>query len=201
VGAVTMNSARVASISAERDKWTRQAFDASTAAAKDLVGALGPIRPTTPIGKLTVAEWGWIATSAISAWVATRAEQATTEGWNLEQTIRTLSSGPDINPWDIGSVVAILPKLPEACGDGFNWSKPIGDWSKETIAEFLLNAFRLVQRANIARDFVEAQVASKPVGAETTAREGNAAQLMAREKAAASNPTTVITGCDSDCPF
>jgi hypothetical protein len=199
-----MKPARIASISAERDEWLRRATGAAVAAAKDVVSATGPIRPTMPIGKLTVSEWGWIVSSAIWAWVATRAQQAATEGWDLEQTIRTLSSGCDINPWDTGSVMAILPRLPEVCGDGFDWAKPIGDWSKETISEFLLVAFRLVLRANIARDVVEAHVANRPVGADVIAHEVNAAHVITAEIAAASNPTppsAESTASDSDCPF
>jgi hypothetical protein len=199
-----MKPARIASISAERDEWLRRATAAAIAAAKDVVGATGPIRPGVPIGKLTVSEWGWIVSSAIWAWVATRAQQAATEGWDLEQTIRTLSSGSDINPWDTGSVMAILPRLPEACGDGFDWAKPIGDWSKETISEFLLVAFKLALRANIARDVLEAQVANRPVGADAIAHEVNSVHVITAEMAPASNPTTTsaeFTVSDSDCPF
>jgi hypothetical protein len=196
-----MKPARIASIGAERDEWLRRATAAAIAAAKDLVGAMGPIRPSMPIGKLTDSEWGWIVTSGNSAWVATRAEQAATEGWDLEQTIHTVSSGSDINPWNAGSVMAILPRLPEACGDGFDSSKPIGDWSKETVAEFLLNAFRLVLRANVARDVVEAQVASRPFGPKAIARK---LDVTVGEKAAASNPIATsaeFAASDSDCPF
>jgi hypothetical protein len=199
-----MKPARIAPISAERDEWLRRATAAAIAAAKDVVGATGPIRPSMPIGKLTVSEWGWIVSSAIWAWVATRAQQAATEGWDLEQTIRTLSSGSDINPWDTGSVMAILPRLPEACGDGFDWAKPIGDWSKETISEFLLVAFRLALRATIARDVLEAQVANRPVGADVIAHEVNAVHVIAAEMASASNLDTTpgeFTVSDSDCPF
>ena len=69
--------------------------------------------------------------------------------------------------------MAILPMLPEACGEGFDWSTPIGEWPKETIAEFLLVAFTLVMRANAARDVVEAQGEGKPINPDLIARQIN----------------------------
>ena len=166
-----MRPARVASIHAERDAWTRRAFGASVVAAQDLIGATGPIRPHTPIGNLGKDQWGWLVSTAVSAWVSIRAEQATEEGWSAEATIHTLSVTPE--PWDVGSVMAILPMLPEACGEGFDWSTPIGEWPKETIAEFLLVAFTLVMRANAARDVVEAQGDVKPINPDLIARQIN----------------------------
>jgi hypothetical protein len=188
--------ARIAAISAERDDWLRRATAAAIAAARDVVGETGLIRPSMPIGKLTISEWGWIASAAISAWVATRAEQAATEGWDLEQTIRTVSSESDIDPWDTGGVMAILPKLPEACGEGFDWSKPIGDWPKEMIAEFLLVAFKLIWRGMIARAVIEGQVAGRPVRVDVIGREDNAAAGKSMMPVAEFSATS-----DSDCPF
>jgi hypothetical protein len=174
-----MKPARVASIHAERDVWTRRAFDASLAAVQDLVGEMGPIRPSTMISKLGKAEWGWIIGAAISAWVKARAEQAVDEGWDLERTIHTLRSTPE--PWDTGAVMAILPMLPEACGDGFDWAKPIGEWPKETIAQFLLTAFTLMMRANVASAVVEAQGTVNPnvIARETNAAAGNPMMTIA----------------------
>ncbi len=86
-----MKTARIASISAETDAWLRRATAASIAAAKDLVATQGPIRSSTPAGRLTDFEWGWIVSTVIWAWVSTRAEQATTEGLDVERAIRVSS--------------------------------------------------------------------------------------------------------------
>ena len=48
-----MKTARIASISAETDASLRRATAASIAAAKDLVATQGPIRSSTPAGRLT----------------------------------------------------------------------------------------------------------------------------------------------------
>jgi hypothetical protein len=131
------------------------------------------------IGKLGRAELGWMTGAAISAWVRVRGEQAVDEGWDMERTIHTLRSTPE--PWGTGAVMAILPMLPEACGDGFDWAKPIGEWPKETIAQFLLTAFTLIMRANVARAVVEAQGTDNPsvVARETNAAAGNPMMTIA----------------------
>ena len=111
---------RHAAISADRDRWTKQAFDAGIAAAKDLIGTDGPIRPGVPVGRLTESEWGWIVSTVVSAWVRIRSEQAASEGWNYERAAHTTRLEPD--PWVQGAVASILPKLVEACPD-LNWGK------------------------------------------------------------------------------
>ena len=111
---------RLAAISADRDRWTKQAFDAGIVAAKDLIGTDGRIRPGVPIGRLTKSEWGWIVSTVVSAWVRIRSEQAASEGWNYERAAHTTGLEPD--PWVQGAVASILPKLVEACSD-LNWGK------------------------------------------------------------------------------
>jgi hypothetical protein len=171
-----MRKSKPAAIAADRDKWMRQATAASIAAAKEVVGVDGPIRLHSPVGRLGDDEWGWICSSAVWAWIATRAEQAATEGWDEEGAIRTTGLEPD--PWLAGAIVAILPKLFEACPE-LDWSQPVGAWSKAAIAEFLLAAFGLIQRAFAARDVAEARVGSK-TNADVVAREMNAAAGAAR---------------------
>ena len=56
-----------------------------------------------------------------------------------------------------GFSLALLPKLAEACPN-LDWAKPIGEWPRETMAEFLLAALGLLRRAMIARDFSERQL-------------------------------------------
>jgi hypothetical protein len=165
-----MKNARLASITAEQDKWIRRATVVSIAAAKDLVTPQGPIRSTTQVGRLGDDEWAWLASTIVSGWISTRAEQAASEGLDPERAIRTTKLTPD--PWDVGTIRSILPELAKSCA-GFDWSKPASAWSKDELAQFLLTGFDLIQRAVAARDIVEEQVAGKPISADVTARQIN----------------------------
>jgi hypothetical protein len=175
-----MRRARLAAISADRDRWTTQAFDACLAAAKDLVGVEGPIRPGVAVGRLVAAEWGWLVSTVVSTWVRTRSEQAATEGWNYERAAHSVPVEPD--PWLEGAVRGVLPKLAEACPD-LDWSQPVGEWPKNDVVAFLLAAFGLIQNAIAARDAAE-----NPPGAG-----GADPDLVARElNGAAGNPLMTI---------
>jgi hypothetical protein len=167
-----MKNARVSAITAENDEWVRRAIAASIARAKDLVTPQGPIRSNTAIGRLGDSEWGWLTSSIVWGWIATRGEQAASEGLDPERAARTTKLDPD--PWDTGAIKAILPELAKSCA-GFDWWKPANTWSKDELAEFLASAFALIQRAMAARDLVEEQLAGKPVSADVTARQMNGA--------------------------
>jgi hypothetical protein len=164
-----MRGSKQAALHAHRDDWTKQAFAACVAAAKDLIGAEGPMRPFSPIGKLGDDEWGWVVSTVVWAWISTRAEQAAAEGWNIERAIRATGLEPD--PWLAGAVASILPKLAEA---ELDWSQPIGAWSKDDVVALLLAAFGLTQRACAARDAAEEQIAGR-TSPDVVARELNAA--------------------------
>ena len=84
-------------------------------------------------------------------WISTRAEQAATESIDTERAIRMTALDPE--PWDAGAVTAILPELAET--PDIDWSKPLAEWSRETMVEFLLTAMRLIRKAMIARDISE----------------------------------------------
>jgi hypothetical protein len=132
--------------SALEDVWQRRATATAIAAARKIVSG-GTVPPGTPIGRLSDVEWGWIAASILFGWISTRAQQATGEGWSLEQTVR--STGLDPDPWDAGVVATILPELADI---GLDWSKPLKDWPRETMVEFLLKALALTRTALTARD-------------------------------------------------
>jgi hypothetical protein len=188
-----MRSNRRSAISADRDKWTKQAFDAGIAAAKDLIGTEGPIRPGVPVGRLTESEWGWIVSTAVSAWVQMRSEQASVEGWNCEGATHATGLEPD--PWVQGAVASILPKLVEAC-PGLDWGKAVGEWEKNDVVAFLIAAFGLIQHALAARDAAD----NSPGAA------GASPDLVPRElNAAAGNPLMTVAEFreldDSDAPF
>jgi hypothetical protein len=134
------------------DDWQRKATDAAIAAARNIVlGDDAAVNKNAPVGRLSDTEWGWIIGAVIFAWIRTRAEQAAAEELDTERAIRL--TGLDKNPWDAGAIAAILPELARC--RGVDWSKPLGDWSREAMIEFLLETLRLVRRGMIARDFGE----------------------------------------------
>jgi hypothetical protein len=149
--------------------WQRQATAEAIAAARAVIGS--PIPPGTPIGRLSDTEWGWLVAGILFGWISTRARQATSENLDTEQTIRRIALEPD--PWDAGAVEAILPELADALPD-FDWSRPVMDWPRQAMTEFLLVALRLVGRAQEARDSSDRGVTRKTT-AGTIAREANAA--------------------------
>jgi hypothetical protein len=159
------------SLSAIEDEWQRRATAAAIAGARGVVQMDGPIPPGTPIGRLSDAEWGWITAAILFGWIRTRAEQAAAEQLDTEQTIRLTALDPE--PWDAGAVAAILPELADACS-GIDWLKPIGEWPRDTMIEFLLTAMRLIRKAQIARDLSEKGV-TRQSGASAIARQANAA--------------------------
>jgi hypothetical protein len=153
------------------DIWQRKATEAAIAAARGVIRNDGAIPPGTPVGRLSDIEWGWIVSAILFGWIAVRAEQASSEQLDTEQTIRM--TGLDPEPWDAGAVMAILPDLANARA-GIDWSQPLSTWSKETMAEFLLIAMRLIRKAMIARD-LSAKGITRKSSASTIARQANAA--------------------------
>jgi hypothetical protein len=134
-------------ITDHENEWLDRATAAAIAAARRVVTRDQVIPISTPIGRLSDVEWGWIVSSIIFAWIGVRAEQATVEGLDVEQSIRT---GVSPDPWDAGAVAAILPKLADAVA--IDWSKPLSDWPRETMVQFLSTALGLVGEALAARD-------------------------------------------------
>jgi hypothetical protein len=152
------------------DAWQRRATAAAIATARQVIQIDGPIPLGTPIGRLGEVEWGWIVAAILFGWIATRAEQAVSEQLDTELTIRMTGLDPD--PWDAGAVVAILPELADTLG--IDWSKPLADWPRETMVEFLTTALALIRKAVIARDLSDKGVTRKS-SANTIARQANAA--------------------------
>jgi hypothetical protein len=157
--------------SALEDAWQRRATAAAIEAARGVVQMDGPVPPGTPIGRLSDTEWGWVLAAMLFAWISKRAEQATVERLDVEQTIRLTTLDPQ--PWDAGAVAAILPELADACS-GLDWTKPLTAWPKDDIIEFLLKAMPLIRKAMIARDLSEKGISRKS-SASAIARQANAA--------------------------
>jgi hypothetical protein len=160
------------SLSVLEDRWQRDATAAAIEAARGVVQMDGPIPPGTPIGRLSDTEWGWVLAAMLLAWIGKRAEQATAENFDTERTIRMTALDPQ--PWDAGAVAAILPELADACADTVDWSKPLAEWPRETIIEFLLKAMPLIRKAMIARDLSDKGI-TRQSSASTIARQTNAA--------------------------
>ena len=152
------------------DAWQRRATEAAIAAAR-VVNPDGPIAPLTPVGRLSDLEWGWLAAAILFGWISTRAQQATAEHLDVEQTVRTSGIEPD--PWNAGAVLAILPELAEAYPN-LDWSLPLAAWPKEAMAEFLLTALQLIRPALAARDLTEQGITRK-TSSSAIARQANAA--------------------------
>ena len=130
------------------DIWQRRATAAAIVAVREMIRDGDAIPPATPASQLCDLELGWLIAASLFAWIKTRAEQATAEGWDTEMTLRI--TGLDPQPWDAGAVESILPEL-GALPD-VDWSKPITSWPKDQMVSFLLEALRLINAAMIARD-------------------------------------------------
>jgi hypothetical protein len=135
-------------LSEREEEWQRQATAAAISAVRKVTsGNDAVVNENIPVGRLTDSQIGWIAAAAISAWIVKRAEQATAEGLDTERVIRATGYDPD--PWDVGAIAAILPKLAETHHD---WLKPFVQWSHEEMAALLADALKLVRVGIIARD-------------------------------------------------
>jgi hypothetical protein len=151
------------------DAWQRRATAAAIAAARKVVSN-GAIPAGAPIGRLGDTEWGWLVSALLFGWIATRAEQAVAEEIDSELAVRMTGLDPD--PWDAGTVTAILPELAETAK--VDWGLPLAQWPRETMLGFLLTATRLIRKAEIARDLSGCGV-TRQSSADVIAREANAA--------------------------
>jgi hypothetical protein len=132
----------------KEDAWQVKATEAAIAGARKIALNSTGLPPMTPISKLSDLQWGWIVTAAIFGWIQTRVEQAIAEGLDQEQAVRQTGLTP--SPCDVAVVRSILPELAEKAA--IDWSQPLEAWSKDTMASFLLLAWRLISAAEIARD-------------------------------------------------
>jgi hypothetical protein len=137
----------MAKITQNEDEWQRRATAAAIGAARRIVADCQGLNPATSVSKLADYQWGRIVAAIIFEWISVRVEQAATEGLTVEQAVRRSAFSPD--PCDQGAIAAILPQLGALPID---WSKPLQDWPRETVLDFLTAAFGLIQQAMAARD-------------------------------------------------
>ena len=143
MGAGIMNE-----ITKKEDAWQQKATDAAIVAVRKIALNSTGLPPTTPVGRLTDLQWGWLVTAAIFGWIQTRCQQAIEEGLDQEQAVRLTGLMP--SPGDVAVVTSILPMLADQAG--IDWALPLKAWSKDTMTNFLLMAWRLIEAAEIARD-------------------------------------------------
>jgi hypothetical protein len=134
-------------ISKWEDEWQRRATNGAIAAARKIALGNGPLM-NTPVGRLTDHEWGAIVTATISGWIEARVQQAIAEGLDQERMVRLTGVAPD--PRDVAVVRSILPALADKAN--VDWSLPPQAWSKDTMTSFLLLAWELIKKAEVARD-------------------------------------------------
>jgi hypothetical protein len=142
VGRLTVNET-----SKKEDEWQRRATAAAIAGARKITLANKSLT-MAHVGRLNDTEWGWIVTAAIFGWIETRCEQAIAEG--LEQAKAVRLTGLTPSPCDVAVVSSILPTLADTAG--IDWALPLNAWSKDTMVNFLLLAWQLIEQAEIARD-------------------------------------------------
>jgi hypothetical protein len=125
----------------------RRATAAAIAAVRNVID--GDVIPkAASVGRLTDVELGWLVSTALFAWISARAEQATAEGWDTEETLRAIGDDPEA--WDAGAAACVLPELAKL--EGVDWNRPVGSWPKDTVIRFLLTGMKLITAAMAARD-------------------------------------------------
>ena len=135
-------------ISKNEDEWQRRAMEQSIAGARKVVMGSKQIPSVQPIGTLTEQQWGFIVTQVIFEWITVRCEQAAAENLDMETACRQWPpSAP--RPCDVGAIKAILPRL---AGLPVDWTKPLNDWSRDTMLMFLTAAHEMICEAMTARD-------------------------------------------------
>jgi hypothetical protein len=130
------------------DEWQTKATLAAIEAARRVVNREG-VNSQAMISSLSDIEWGWIVCAAIFGWISCKAKQAVAEGRGYEGPIHTMTHRAPA-PWEAGAVEAILPALGSI--EGIDWSKPVGDWSKDQIVSFSWQIYRMTDAALAARD-------------------------------------------------
>jgi hypothetical protein len=129
------------------DEWQALATASAVSAARKVVDE-GAINGRATVSSLSDIEWGWIVCSAIFGWIEAKARQAVAEGRSVEDAIRTMPRDPA--PWEAGAVASILPALGNI--PNLDWSRPVGEWSKDQIVGFAWQIHKLTDEALAHRD-------------------------------------------------
>jgi hypothetical protein len=146
---------RLPTASAIEDAWQRQATAAAIIKARAVVNG-GAVPPMTPVARLSDTEWGWFVAAVLFGWINERATQATSNGLSTEKLIRSTGINPD--PWNAGAIAAILPELAK---QEIDWNRPLAEFSREEMIQFLGDAYTLISKAMQARDLGENLITRK----------------------------------------
>lgn len=149
---------REPSMAAVEAEWRERALSAAVEGAKKAIDHHGsgvPVPAAKPVGRLSDAELGWLVSGGICSWISAMSRQACAlGGFDYEKSERALRSATFDDkspaPWDAGAVEAILPSLGSV--SGVDWSKPVGEWPRESMVRFLCEAFARIEAALEARD-------------------------------------------------
>jgi hypothetical protein len=148
-------------ISKLEDEWQAKATEAAIAGARKIAATLGA---SMPIGRLSDLNWGMIVTAVIFAWIEVRVRQAISEGHDQEACVRATGLSPD--PRDVAVVSSILPELADRAA--IDWTLPLHNWSPDTMTNFLLLAWSLIDGAETARDHGPGKILRKTKFNEST---------------------------------
>lgn len=146
------------------------AFGAAIDLARTAIGEEpGLVSPNARLGSLSVSEWKKVTSSAVSGWICERSRQIAAD--RIGDEITFLSFGSPVEPQDIGTALAILPALGDFVEHRDLSSRPLGEWSKDDIALFVVNT---VEAFNRVRTKVEElpDTTELPVGASATVMAG-----------------------------
>jgi hypothetical protein len=130
--------------------WQRRVRAVVVAAAEKKINDL------QPASLLKGSDVALLVDEVISTWIMFRAEQAVANG--VKHDVLVLMTGATPEPWDLGTVAAILPRLAALAID---WSKPLAEFSKDEMCSFIYQALDLACRAQCARDAAQAAVGAE----------------------------------------
>jgi hypothetical protein len=142
----------------KENEWLDKATAAAIAGARKIANNSSGLPPMTPVARLNDTQLGWIITGAIFAWIQTRCEQAIEEGLDQEEAVRL--SGLNPSPCDVAVVRSILPTLADQAA--IDWSQPLQAWSKDVMVNFLMLAWQMINKAELARDQGASKILRKP---------------------------------------
>jgi hypothetical protein len=129
-------------VAKEDDHAIRDATEAAIASVRSLLN--NGINPRAMVGTLSETELGLVVTSAVFAWIKSKAEAHMQYGIAaVEQAIKTMNQDPE--PQEAGAVGSILAKLADV--PGLPWDKPVTEWSRDEMTNLAWKSYHLVSAA------------------------------------------------------
>jgi|SRR5215218_669638 len=127
------------------------AFAAAVDMARTAIGSQEHhVRQEARIGELSLFEWDKLASALVSGWIIERSRQLVAERLGDEPEFLALGETPE--PYDLGTVAAVLGPLADLIEKAGLSDRPIGAWSKHEVCLFVWTATELVLEARTKRD-------------------------------------------------